>query len=116
MAYISAVTSDMSTSFLPAVKEYFPLAEQVVDKFYIKQVLIKALDEVRKRKQRKVDDKKNLFQYRKLFMTRDNHMTEKQQHCYKTLSKTYPKTARAHRIVETLDTLYACTTIADAIK
>ncbi len=113
---ITAVTSDMSASFLPAVKEYFPLAEQVVDKFHVKQVLTKTLDEVRKREQREVDDKKTLFQYRKLFMMRDDHVTEKQQDCYKTLSKTYPKTARAHRIVEALDTFYASTTIADASK
>lgn len=32
------------------MKEYFPLAEQVVDKFHVKQVLTKALDEVRKRR------------------------------------------------------------------
>lgn len=33
---ITAVTSDMSASYLPAVKEYFPLAEQVIDKFHVK--------------------------------------------------------------------------------
>ena len=71
---ITAVTSDMSTSFLPAVKECFPLAEQVIDKFHVKQVLTKALDEVRKNEQHEVDDKKTLFQYRKLFMTRDDHI------------------------------------------
>ena len=113
---ITAVTSDMSASFLPAVKEYFPQAEQVIDKFHVKQVLTKALDEVRKNEQREVDDKKTLFQYRKLFMTRDDHMSEKQKHRYRTLSKTYPKTARAHRIVEALDIFYACTTVADASK
>ena len=113
---ITAVTSDMSASYLPAVKECFPHAEQVIDKFHVKQVLTKALDEVRKNEQREVDDKKTLFQYRKLFMMRDDHMSEKQQYRYKTLSKTYPKTARAHRIVEALDTFYACTTMADATK
>ena len=113
---ITAVTSDMSASFLPAVKEYFPHAEQVIDKFHVKQVLTKALDEVRKNEQREVDDKKTLFQYRKLFMTRDDHMSKKQKYRYRTLSKTYPKTARAHRIVEALDTFYACTSIANASK
>lgn len=113
---ITAVTSDMSSSFLPAVKENFPVAEQVIDKFHVKQVLTKALDEVHKNEQRETDDKKFLFQYRKLFMTRDDHMSEKQKRRYRTLSKTYPKTARAHRIVEALDTFYACTTMADASK
>jgi transposase len=106
----------MSASYLPAVKEYFPLAEQVIDKFHVKQTLTKALDEVRKNEQREVDDKKTLFQYRKLFLTRDDHMSQKQQDRYRTLSKTYPKTARAHRIVESLDTFYACTNLSDASK
>ena len=52
----------------------------------------------------------------KLFMTRDDHMSKKQKHRYRTLSKTYPKTARAHRIVEALDIFYACTSMADASK
>ncbi len=43
---ILAVTRDMSTSYLPGVKENFPNAEQIIDKFHVKQVLIKALDEV----------------------------------------------------------------------
>lgn len=46
----------------------------------------------------------------------DTGMSEKQKHRYRTLSKTYPKAARAHRIVEALDIFYACTTVADASK
>ena len=111
---IIAVTSDMSASFLPAVKKYFPLAEQVIDKFHVKQVLTKAMDEVRKNEQREANDKKTLFQYRKLFMTPVDRMSENQKYRYKTLFKTYPKTTRAHRIVEALDIFYACTTMADA--
>lgn len=113
---ITAVTSDMSASYLPAVKENFPNAEQIVDKFHVKQLFLKALDEVRKNEQREANDRKTLFQHRKLFMTRDDNMTEKQKECYKTLSKIYPKTARAHRILEALDTFYRCSTMSEACK
>ncbi len=37
---ITAVTSDMSKSYLPGVKENFPKAEQIIDKFHVKKVLI----------------------------------------------------------------------------
>ena len=79
----------MSASCLPAVKEHFPLAEQVIDQFHVKQVLKKAMDEVCRNEQCTVDDMKTLFQCRKLFLTRDDHMSKK-KHRYRTLSKTYP--------------------------
>lgn len=48
---IEFVTSDMSASYLPAVRENFPEALQVVDKFHVKQIMLKALDQVRKEEQ-----------------------------------------------------------------
>ena len=39
--------SDMSASYLSAVREVFPNAKQTIDKFHVKQVLLKALDTVR---------------------------------------------------------------------
>ena len=39
--------SDMSASYLSAVREVFPNAKQTIDKFRVKQVLLKALDAVR---------------------------------------------------------------------
>jgi transposase len=38
----------MSKPYLPAIKENFPNAENIIGKFHIKKVLIDALDEVRK--------------------------------------------------------------------
>ena len=39
---ITAVASDMSKSYLPGVKENFPKAEQIIDKFHVKKVLTDA--------------------------------------------------------------------------
>ena len=113
---ILAVTSDMSTSYLPAVRDYFPNAEQIIDKFHVKQVLIKALDEVRKQEQRETGEKKKLFQHRYFFMTPKRRMTEKQLSKLTALSKSYPKTGRAFRIVQALDEFYLCNSVKEAKK
>ena len=42
---IVAVTTDMSTSYMPAVAENFPNAVNIIDKFHIKQALDKARKE-----------------------------------------------------------------------
>ena len=58
---ITAVTSDMSKSYLPGVRENFSDAEQIIDKFHVKKVLIDALDKVRKQEQKETNNKKDLF-------------------------------------------------------
>jgi len=65
---VNSVTSDMSASYLCAVREVFPNAKQTIDKFHVKQVLLKALDMVRKDEQKESGRKKELFLCRKLFM------------------------------------------------
>ncbi len=111
---ILAVTNDMSTSYLPGVKENFPNAEQIIDKFHVKQVLTKALDEVRKQEQKTTDDKKRLFQHRYFFMMPRPQMTEEQLSRLTVLSKSFPKTGRAFRIVQTLDEFYFCNSMKEA--
>ena len=106
----------MSTSYLPGVKKNFPNAEQVIDKFHVKQVLTKALDEVRKQEQKETNNKKKLFQYRYFFMTPRNKMTDDQVSKLAVLSKSYPKTGRAFRIVQALDEFYLCNSIKEAEK
>ena len=56
---VNSVTSDMSASYLSAVREVFPNAKQTIDKFHVKQVLLKALDTVRKDEQKESDRKKD---------------------------------------------------------
>ena len=113
---ILAVTSDMSTSYLPGVKENFPNAEQIIDKFHVKQVLTKALDDVRKQEQKETDNKKKLFQHRYFFMTPRSKMTDDQVTKLAVLSKSYPKTGRAFRIVQALDEFYLCNSVKEAEK
>ena len=113
---ITAVTSDMSKSYLPGVKENFPDAEQIIDKFHVKQTLMKALDDVRKQEQKKTDNKKELFQSRRFLMTPASRMNDEQLTKLAAISKAYPKTGRAFRIVQALDLFYASKDDKEAAK
>ena len=111
---VNSVTSDMSASYLSAVREVFPNAKQTIDKFHVKQVLLKALDAVRKDEQKESGRKKELFLCRKLFMVPQGRMTDKQRTMVTELSKQYKKTGRAFRIVKSLDDFYASTSMVEA--
>jgi transposase len=111
---IATVTSDMSKSFLPAIAKYFPNAENIIDKFHVKKVLIDALDKVRKAEQKSVADKRGLFRGRRLFMIPKAKLTAEQSAVLTEMSKRYPKTGRACRIVAGLDDFYASRTMEEA--
>lgn len=111
---IKSVTSDMSAAFLFAVEDKFPNAKHTIDKFHVKQLMLKSLDDVRKREQKENSEKQPLFRGRKLFMIPEKRMTDDQKIVLQSLSKQYPKTGRAYRIVSALDDFYVCETVEDA--
>jgi transposase len=111
---ITAVTSDMSKSFLPAIAKHFPKAENIIDKFHVKKVLIDALDDVRKAEQKAVSDKKELFLGRRLFMVPKARLSQEQAAKLSGMSKRYPQTGRAYRIVAAFDDFYASRTLEEA--
>ena len=111
---VNSVTSDMSASYLSAVREVFPNAKQTIDKFHVKQVLLKALDTVRKDEQKESGRKKELFLCRKLFMVPQGRMTDKQRIMVTELSKQYKKTGRAFRIVQSPDDFNTSTSMVEA--
>ena len=113
-ANIKSVTSDMSKSYVPAIREVFTNAIHVIDKFHVKQILINALDEVCKAEQKQVEDKRTLFLGRRLFMIPQSRLSEEQTKKLAKLSQSYPQTGRAYRIVAALDTFYACSTVQEA--
>lgn len=113
-ANVTAVTSDMSKSFCPAIAENFPNATHIIDKFHVKQIVTTAMDEVRRMEQKDADDKKGLFQSRRLFMVPKAKMTEEQSANLASLSKRFPKTGKAFQIVASLDDFYRSATPKDA--
>jgi transposase len=104
----------MSKTYLPAIEENFPNAENIIDKFHVKKVLIDALDEVRKAEQKMVTDKKELFRGRRLFMIPEAKLNAEQAATISEMSKRYPQTGRAYRIVAGLDDFYSSQTVDEA--
>jgi len=111
---VTAVTSDMSKTYLPAIAKHFPNAENIIDKFHVKKVLIDALDEVRKAEQKAVSSKKELFRGRRLFMIPQAKLTIEQSVKLAEMSKRYPQTGRAYRIIAGLDDFYTSKTMEEA--
>ncbi len=111
---ILTVTSDMSKAFLSGTEENFKNAENIIDKFHVKQILIKALDEVRINEQKQAHDKRSLFLGRRLFMIPKRNLTDKQQLALTELSCKYPKIGKAYQIITAFDDFYDSPSVKDA--
>lgn len=113
---VTSVTSDLSRTYVPAIAETFRNAVNIIDKFHVKKLFIDAMESVRKAEQKDVANKKELFQNRHLFMIPQAKLTEEQAAKRFAISKQYPLTGRACRIVAALYDFYACWTVEDAEK
>ena len=113
-ANITAVTSDMSKTCGPAIEENFPNAEHVIDKFHVKQVMTNALEAVRRDGQKDAAGKKDLFRNRYLFMRPKGKLTGEEADRIAALSRRFPKTGEAFRIVACLDEFCASPNMAEA--
>lgn len=110
---IRYASSDMSAAYRSGIAFCFPNAKHVVDKFHVKKVMLDAMDEVRKAEQKELKSKKYAVS-RKLLMIPEAKQTEEQSFKITELSKQYPKTGRAYRMVQTIDVLYASKTMQEA--
>ena len=106
-------TSDMSKAYMNGIQECFPYAKLTIDKFHVKKLMLEALDEVRKAEQ-KEHRSKDLLNSKKLLMIPETRQNEEQRLRVMALSKQYPKTGRAFRMVQALDTVYASSQIEEA--
>ena len=110
---ITQYISDMSGAYMSARDECFPNAKQIIDKFHIKQMMLKAMDEVRREEQGKKQSRKRNAG-KKLLMIPEAKQTEEQKTAIVTLSKKYPKTGRAYRMVQQIDDMYKCSDMSEA--
>ena len=111
---VTFVSSDMSDAYKKGIVDCFPKAKSVIDKFHVKKMLLDALNAVRMQEQGKQKCMRR-DAGRKLLMIPQGRMTEQQLARVTILSKDYPKTGRAFRMVQNLDTVYAATDL-DAAK
>lgn len=112
---IHTFVSDMSATYLAGKEICFPNAQTIIDKFHVKHLMLEAMDEVRKEEQGKTTSKKK-NSGKKLLMIPEARQTEQQKQAVETLSKKYPKTGRAFRMVQNLDEMYKCNRPEDAEK
>ena len=110
---IEYASSDMSSAYKSGIDFCFPNAKHIIDKFHVKKELLDAMDEVRKAEQRELKAKKNAVS-RKLLMIPQARQTEAQSLKIAELSKQFPKTGRAYRMVQAVDILYASRTMDEA--
>ena len=110
---VTTFVSDMSSAYMSARSICFPNAMQVIDKFHVKQRLLEALDEVRRNEQGTAFSKSRRAG-KKLLMIPEIKQNEHQKQRIAELSKQYPKTGRAYRMVQCLDEMYRCNTLSEA--
>lgn len=104
---IRQVACDMSASYASGVEMCFPKATVTIDKFHVKQLILKAMDRVRRDEQGKQRSRRR-DAGKKLLMIPEDRMTEQQALKLQELSKEFPKTGRAFGMVQSLDTMYRC--------
>ena len=101
---IEAIAMDMSTSYMKGATQYFPQASIVFDKFHVKVLAGKALDEVRLQLQREGAELKGA-----MWSLRGNawNLTQNRQAQRKDLCRQYTQLGRAMSLRETLQAIYA---------
>lgn len=109
---IRQVACDMSAPYMSGINLCFPKATVTIDKFHVKQLMLKAMDQVRRDEQGKQRSRRR-DAGKKLLMIPKSRMTQQQSEKLQSISKEYPKTGRAFRMVQSLDTMYHCESYED---
>lgn len=103
---VAFVSSDMAKAYRSGIQFCFPNAKHTIDKFHVKKLMIDAMDEVRKSEQSE-QKSKLLHLGRRVLMIPESRQSEEQKLRVAEISKEYPKTGRAYRMVQAIDTVYA---------
>lgn len=110
---IAFATSDMARAYRSGIQFCFPNAKHIIDKFHIKKLMIDAMDEVRKSEQ-SAQRSKQLHLGRRTLMIPEAKLNEDQKNRVLQISKQYPKTGRAYRMVQAIDVVYASANLHEA--
>ena len=105
--------SDMSKAYRSGIQFCFPKAKHTIDKFHVKKLLIDAMDEVRRSEQNEQKGK-HLHLGRRVLMIPEAKQNERQRERVSEISKQYPKTGRAYRMVQAIDVVYSSRNIEEA--
>ncbi len=103
---IEYANSDLARAYRSGISFCFPKARHTVDKFHVKKLMLDAMDEVRRAEQ-KAQRSRALNTSRRLLMIPEDKQSDEQREKISSLSREYPKTGRAYRMVQAIDSVYA---------
>ena len=107
---VKAVCMDMSSAYVKATKETFPMAEEKIvhDRFHLMQMVTKAVDQVRRAEHRELlqQGDSSLKGSRYLWLTAEEKMTRRQRDRFDQVYKTSLKTGKAWAFKELLRDLW----------
>jgi len=92
---IEEFSCDMSPAFIAGIRDQFPAAHLIFDRFHVMKLLNRALDEVRREEQA---SEPMLKTSRYLWLKNQQNLTAKQREKLDSLSRLKLKTARAYRL------------------
>jgi transposase len=105
------VCIDLSPAFISGVEAYFPNAQITFDRFHVKALLNKAMDEVRKQERRRHVALKG---HKYTFLKSPKQLTEAQSVQRPALIELYPQLGEAYRLKELFDDFWAMKTPQEA--
>lgn len=108
---ISQVCIDLSPAFISGVESYFPEAQITFDRFHVKALLNKAMDEVRKSERRRHVELKG---HKYTFLKSPKQLTEDQSVQRHALIELYPQLGEAYRLKELFDDFWTMKTPREA--
>ena len=106
---VETIISDLSNAFKKGAAENFPEATRVSDKFHIKQLLTKAISQLRKKQLAQEENgelKKLLKKSSKIILKKSCDLTEKQSEYVNQINKKYKSIGKAYEMIEALDEMY----------
>jgi transposase len=101
---ITDFSLDMSQAFIKGITEEFENSHLTFDKFHVIKLMNDAVDKVRREEQRTRPELKGT---RYVWLKNDENLTDNQREVFNTIRLSTLRTAKAFRIRETLQDLYA---------
>jgi len=105
--------SDMSKAYRAGIQYCFPYAKHTIDKFHVKKLLLDAMDAVRRSEQQE-QKSKLLHLGRRVLMIPESKQDDQLRERIAEITKEYPKTGRAYRMVQAIDTIYESKNVEEA--
>jgi len=101
---IESICSDLSPAFISGITTQFENATLVFDRFHVKQLLNKAMDEVRKRD--RALHKEELKGCKYIFLKNEENLSKEQRYIKNNLINLLPNIGEAYRLKELFDTFW----------